>query len=182
MRGVLNVLITSLILLIIASGCSDDIDANPSDESDSNPKEGLSKNDTNKDVYYSIGESHHFKTPIGNYKMTLESVEFAEKINGEVAQSGLFVIPTFIIENTGDSSISVEDAFSTFDLLTKVSKKSSIIQVGDEDIWSETIEPGQIRTGQVYYVIEGKSYTLQSDYITSDMKNKRVGWKFSREN
>lgn len=180
MRTVVKTLIFSMVLAILASGCSDTSKKENDNSSQANQQQDNSeKVSSSEDVYYSVGETHHFKTPIGNYKLTLDEVEITDQVNGEKAETGRFVIPTFTIENTGDSTITVEDAFSTFDLLTKVSKKSSTIQFGNEQLWAGNIESGETETGRIYYVIKGDSYTLQSDYITSDMKNRRVGWEFT---
>ncbi|GGD21929.1 DUF4352 domain-containing protein [Pontibacillus salipaludis] len=172
-------LILPLILIIVVTACSSD---NQSVNDSNEPSDDVAKTSTEEgEGLLSVGETHHFKTTIGNFKMTLDRVEDKKAVDGQESLNGEFIIPTFTIENTGDKSVKVESIFSTIDIKTRLFMINQSTVIGEQEKWwNKAIKPGETVSGKIYYDMDpGEMYEIKSRYVTADMQGtKTIGWEF----
>ncbi|ADU31785.1 DUF4352 domain-containing protein [Evansella cellulosilytica] len=184
MRKLCLLIITSLIVFTVACGDSNVNDVELNDESTVDEEtENIEQDDSyeSKDEVLSIGDTGRMIDTLGEYEVTIHSVEITEEIQGNTPMEDVYVIVDLSIKNIGDEILEVQDIigthlFSDDDLPSgNMFYVDFIDEIDGEISYGETVS-GQILFDQIY----SEYYNLVFGWGLSTVSNE-LTWHFTRD-
>ncbi|MBB5147460.1 hypothetical protein HNQ35_002689 [Cerasibacillus quisquiliarum] len=121
-----------------------------------------------------IGDTGTVNTNFATYQITMNSVEFMDKIGEEHPQADRFVLIKLTIKNIGNESLNAEDALADAMLATEPgsSGTSWFYKDGIAEEWPGEIEPNESQTGAILFdVSNSDEYVLQFGTFFESVSN-----------
>ncbi len=159
-------------------------DSEPEEETDSNDGDSGGSGSYEDQENLGIGDTGQVATTIGEYEVTLNSIEIHEEIDGEVSMFDSLIVAELTLKNIGTNTIDAEESVEALDLTNNLDASGS----GDYASHYESIEgfEGEVEPGEevtayaVYHAYEGdKQYLrIRSGLLSSGAVDNNVIWTF----
>ncbi|RIW29374.1 DUF4352 domain-containing protein [Bacillus salacetis] len=181
--------VISLVLAVLLTACGDN-EGNSTEASGEQEAEKTESNKGNKGEgvaeggeVLGLGDTIEFQSNIGNYKLTINSVESMEEYQGETPQREIFLAVEVTVENLAEEPLVADDA-AYLRLTSDVDSSGTLnILLGDMEVWDKELEKGESDTRKLFYDTQrATEYSLLYNHATENHKLlEDVKWVFTDE-